>query len=48
MSFVTANRWSQVSSDRQTTADLRFLDTWTVAGTSSAATAGSARLMATV
>lgn len=48
MSFVTANRWSQVSSDRQTTADLRFLDATTVAGASSAGPDGSARLMATV
>lgn len=48
MSFVTANRWSQVSSDRQTTADLRFSDAWTVACTSSAANAGSAHLMVTV
>lgn len=48
MSFVTANRWSQVSRDRQTTADLRFIDAPTVAYTPSAAAAASARLTATV
>lgn len=30
MSFVTANRWSQVSPDRQIAADLRFIDGSTV------------------
>ncbi|WP_155765986.1 hypothetical protein [Mycobacterium colombiense] len=48
MSFVTTNRWSQVSSDRQTTADLRFIDASTVARTPSATPAASVRLTATV
>lgn len=48
MSFVTANRWSQVSPGRQTTADLRFIDASSVACTSSAANAGFARPTATV
>ncbi|WP_459967407.1 hypothetical protein [Mycobacterium sp. MUNTM1] len=48
MSFVTANRWSQVSSDPQTAADLRFLNASTVACTSSAANADSAHLMVKV
>ncbi|WP_155766672.1 hypothetical protein [Mycobacterium colombiense] len=48
MSFVTANRWSQVSRDRQTTADLRFIGASPVACTPSAATSASARLTATV
>jgi hypothetical protein len=48
MSFVTANRWSQVSYDRQTTADLRFIGASLVSSTSSAATAASARLTAAV
>ncbi|MGV0037885.1 hypothetical protein ACRU43_18790 [Mycobacterium colombiense] len=47
MSFVTANRWSQVSPDRQTTADLRFIDASPDICTFSAATAASARLTAT-
>lgn len=47
MSFVTANRWSQVSPDRQTTADLRFIDASPGICTFSAATAASARLTVT-
>ncbi|CAM4080988.1 hypothetical protein MYSE111917_09600 [Mycobacterium senriense] len=48
MSFVTANRWSQVSYDRQTRADLRFIDASPVTCTSFVATAASPRLTATV
>lgn len=48
MLFVTANRWSQVSYDLQTRADLRFIDASLVTCASLAATAASVRLTAMV
>lgn len=47
MSFVTANRWSQASHDRQTMADLRIVDASTADTTSYAAGATSAALTVT-
>jgi hypothetical protein len=48
MSFVTANRWSQASPGRRTTADQRIVDASTIASTSPAAGAASARQPVTV
>lgn len=48
MSFVTTNRWSPVSHDRQTAADQRIVGGSTVNSTSRAAGAASARLTVTV
>ncbi|WP_165827858.1 hypothetical protein [Mycobacterium colombiense] len=48
MSFVTANRWSQASTGRWTTADQRIVDASTIASSSSAVGAASARQPVTV
>lgn len=43
MSFVTANRWSQASTGRRTTADQRIVDAPTIASASPTGGAASAR-----